>query len=137
MTHLISVALLVLAFGTNSTIISPISTSTPISFTVQASSTSNNIEIFGGSSMKDSNEIEKNLPVIVAQVSSLEELDTWLKSQECIQSVRLENFLIKTNPPQREFIVEFKSKNGSTITKAIDIFVLGDERLRFNSVRNL
>ena len=86
--------------------------------------------------MSDFSEIEKILPVVVNQASSLQELDTWLKLQECVQSVRLEDFLIKTNPPQREFIVEIKSNHGSTITKVIDIFVLGNGRLRFSDLRD-
>lgn len=86
--------------------------------------------------MSDFNEIEKMLPTVVEQVSSLEELDSWLKSQEGVQSVRLENFLMKSNPPQQEFRVEFKSKNGSTITKLIDVFVLPNGRLRLSAVRN-
>jgi hypothetical protein len=85
----------------------------------------------------DFNEIEKTLPGIVEQISSLEELDTWLKSQECIQSVTLQDFLIKTNPPQRKFIVEFKSSKGSTLTKVINIFVWGDGRLEFNNLHDL
>jgi len=87
--------------------------------------------------MSDFNEIEKTLPVLVEQISSLEELDIWLKSQECIQGVSLQDFLIKTNPPQRKFIVEFKSSNGSTVTKVINIFVLGDGRLQFNNLHDL
>ncbi|MBW4634135.1 MAG: hypothetical protein KME30_20175 [Iphinoe sp. HA4291-MV1] len=85
--------------------------------------------------VSDFSELEKILPVVVDQVSSLEELDTWLKLHECIQSVRLEDFLIKTNPPQREFIVEFKNNYGSTITKVINIFVLANGRFRFSELR--
>jgi hypothetical protein len=81
-------------------------------------------------------EVEKILPVVVEQVSSLEELENWLRSQECIQAVRLEAFLLKTNPPQREFIVEFKSNRDSTITKVIDIFVLGNGRFSLSKLRD-
>jgi hypothetical protein len=81
-------------------------------------------------------EIEKTLPTIVAQVRSLKELETWLDSQKCIQSVRLEDFLIKTNPPQREFIVEFKSNSDSAFTKVIDVFVLNNGRFSLNQLRD-
>jgi ribosomal protein L16 Arg81 hydroxylase len=82
-------------------------------------------------------EIERILPSIIDQVTSIEELDTWLKSQECVQSVKLRDFLIKTNPPQREFVVEFKNSNGSTITRVIKIFVLETGQFRFNRMQEL
>ena len=133
------VVVYLLVFGIDSTIATSLSTPISISSTRHTSSSIDiGIEICGGSSlMSDFNEIEKTLPVLVEQISSLEELDIWLKSQECIQGVSLQDFLIKTNPPQRKFIVEFKSSNGSTVTKVINIFVLGDGRLQFNNLHDL
>jgi len=76
-------------------------------------------------------EIEGTLADAVAQVRSLEELRQWLASQRCVASVGLEDYLIKTNPPQRQFRVEFRLDDGSTAVKAIDVFVLDDHELRF------
>jgi hypothetical protein len=96
------------------------------------------IKICGGSTLaSDFSEVEKVLPIVVEQASSLEELDTWLKSQDCIQSVRLEDFLIKTNPPQREFVVEFRNNRNSMITKVIDVFVLTNGRFSLSELRDL
>lgn len=83
-------------------------------------------------SINDFDKLKETLSKVVEKVSSLEEFETWLKSQEYIQSVSLQNFLIKTNPPQKEFIVEFKINDGSTRAKAIDIFVLENGRFRFS-----
>lgn len=94
-------------------------------------------ERLGGSTLiRDVSEIENTLLIIVAQVSSLEELKTWLESQKCIQSVRLEDFLIKTNPPQRELIIECKDNNESVFTKIINIFVLNDGEFSLNQLRD-
>lgn len=81
-------------------------------------------------------EIERILPSVIDQVTTTEQLDTWLKSQECVQSVKQRDYLIKTNPPQREFVVKFRNSDGSTITKVIKIFVLETGRFRFNNLKN-
>ena len=88
-------------------------------------------------STNDFDQIKETLSNVVERVSSLEEFDAWLRSQECIESVNLEDFLIKTEPPQREFVVEFKMADSSTKKKAIDIVLLGDQGFRLSEFYDL
>ncbi len=89
-------------------------------------------------------EIEQQLPGVVEQAESLEELQHWLEAQPYVQSVTLVDYWIKTYPPQREFVVELKgdspsgelqSKRNSTVTRVMDVYVLENGRLRFSDWR--
>jgi hypothetical protein len=72
-----------------------------------------------------------------AQAASLEELEMWLRSQPCIVSVVLDDYLIKTLPPQRQFRVELRMADGLTTVKAIDVAVPEGGALRFRSLHDL
>jgi hypothetical protein len=88
-------------------------------------------------SPNDFDPLTQMLADVVSRLGSLEKLRQWLMSQPCVISVELEDYLIKTNPPQRQFRVEFRMDDGSTTVKAIDISVAEGQELRFRSLHDL
>lgn len=80
--------------------------------------------------------LEKALSTAIDSARSLDEIEAWLKSQQCVTSVWLANYVLKSNPPQRDFIVAFRLQNGSTLTKIVNIFVLGNGKFRFHELRD-
>lgn len=80
--------------------------------------------------------LHKTLAAAIASAGSLEEIGAWLKSQQCVKSVQLADYLLKSNPPQRDFIVEFKMVGGSTVKKIVNIFDLGNQQFQFHKLRD-
>jgi hypothetical protein len=72
----------------------------------------------------------------VANARSLDEIKAWLAAQPFVVSVELADYLLKSNPPQRDFIVEFKTEDGSTMKSVVNIFDLGQQQFRFNKLRD-
>ena len=71
--------------------------------------------------------LAETLADVVQGTKSLEELERWFRSQPCIESFRTENYLIETEPPQKELLVTFKMDDGSTATRVIDIILYPDQ----------
>src|SRR5687767_5770958 len=84
----------------------------------------------------DFDALEKRLAAVTASARSLDEVEAWLKSQQCVKSVKLADYLLKSNPPQRDFIVEFSMRDGSTVTKIVNIFDLGNQQFQFHKLRD-
>jgi hypothetical protein len=80
--------------------------------------------------------LEKTLADAIGSARSLDEIEAWLKLQQCVKSVQLAGYLLKSNPPQRDFIVEFSMQDGSTVTKIVNIFDLGNQRFQFHGLRD-
>jgi hypothetical protein len=85
----------------------------------------------------DFDEFEKTLFRVVEKASSLEELSTWLKSQKYVVSTKLQDYLIKTNPPLKEFNVDFKMNDGSIQSKVIDVFILGVHTYKLKGLHDI
>ena len=79
---------------------------------------------------------QETLAAAIARARSLDEIEAWLKSQQCVESVQVAGYLLKSNPPQRDFIVEFKTVNGSTVKKIVNIFDLGNRQFQFHKLRD-
>ena len=80
--------------------------------------------------------LEKTLSTVIDSAHSLDEIEAWLKSQQCVKSVQLADYLLKSNPPQRDFIVAFSLQDGSTLTKIVNIFDLGNGKFRFHELHD-
>lgn len=80
--------------------------------------------------------LEKALAEVVARARSLEEIEAWLNSQPSVKSVELANYLLKSNPPQRDFILELRTNDDSSIKKIVNIIHLNDGRFKFNQLRD-
>ena len=87
-------------------------------------------------STADFGAFQKLLAAAIASARSLDEIAAWLKSQQCLKSVQLADYLLKSNPPQRDFIVEFRMEDGSTVKKILNIFDLGNQQFKFRKLRD-
>lgn len=88
------------------------------------------------SSTVDFEKLEESLAKAIAGAQSLDEIAEWLKSQPGVESVQLANYLAKSNPPQRDFIVEFRTGNDSTTKKIVNIFDRGNQQFEFRKLRD-
>ena len=80
--------------------------------------------------------LEKTLTTVIDSARSLDEIEAWLKSQRCVKLVHLADYLLKSNPPQRDFIMEFRMEDGSTVKKIVNIFDLGNQQFQFHELRD-
>jgi len=80
--------------------------------------------------------LEKTLATAIDSAQSLHEIEAWLKSLRCVKSVQLADYLLKSNPPQRDFVMEFRMEDGSTVKKIVNIFDLGNQQFRFHKLRD-
>jgi hypothetical protein len=87
-------------------------------------------------SIVDYEAFEKTLATVINSSRSLAEIEAWLKSQQCVKSVHLGNYILKSNPPQRDFIVELSMENGLTVKKIVNIFDLDNQRFQFHKLRD-
>jgi hypothetical protein len=79
---------------------------------------------------------EKKAVSAIESAESLDEIEAWLRAQQGVKSVQLADYLLKSYPPQREFIVEFNMQDGSTVRKIINIFDLGNQQFEFHELRD-
>jgi hypothetical protein len=84
----------------------------------------------------DIESFDKALSILIDSAQTLGEIEAWLKSQQYVQSVQLADYLLKSNPPQRDFVVEFRMQDGSTVKKIVNIFDLGNQQFRFHKLRD-
>ena len=86
----------------------------------------------------DDSELEK-IEVSIAKAArdsnSLEELNSWLQSQQYIDFVRLEDYTIKTFPPRREFTIGLRMEGGAIQEKVLTLVILEDDQLEFYEMR--
>lgn len=78
-------------------------------------------------SARDLETFTKTLGDILRRIGSLEDLESWLKSQPCVLFVGTADYLIKTEPPRKEVSVTFKMDDGSTVTNVIDVILYPDQ----------
>jgi hypothetical protein len=90
----------------------------------------------GAPSNDDIAELERALPGVANGARSLDEIEAWIRAQPCVRSVELADYLLKSNPPQRDFIIECGTEGGATVKKILNIYVLSGRRFQFNSVRD-
>jgi hypothetical protein len=89
------------------------------------------------SSFSDAFETFKNsLAAAVHRARSLDEIEAWLKSQQGVTSVQLASYLLKSNPPQRDFILVYRMEDGSTLRKVVNILDFGNEQFQFHQLRD-
>jgi hypothetical protein len=85
-------------------------------------------------SAKELEVIIKTLDNVLRRASSLEDFESWLRSQPGVMSVGTADWLIKTEPPQKEVSVVFKMDDGSTFTSVIDVILYPDQTFGFAGV---
>lgn len=80
--------------------------------------------------------IEKALPGIANGAHSLDEIETWIRAQPRVRSVRLADYLLKSNPPQRDFVIEYATSDGGTAKRILNVRVLSDRKFEFSGMRD-
>ena len=80
-----------------------------------------------GISARDMEAFTNTLGDILRHIGSLEDLEIWLKSQPRVVLVRTAEYLVKTEPPQKEVSVTFEMDDGSPVTKVIDVILYPDQ----------
>ena len=81
-------------------------------------------------------EFKKTMADEIDSADSLDEIKLRLRSQQFVESVELADYLLKSNPPQRDFIVEFKAEDGLRTKKIVNIYDLGHQKFKLNQLRN-
>jgi hypothetical protein len=87
-------------------------------------------------SNNDIGEFERALPSVANNAHSLDEIEAWIRAHRCVKRVALADYLLKSNPPQRDLIIECGTKDGTVIKKILNIYVLSDQKFQFNSLRD-
>jgi hypothetical protein len=106
----------------------PVVESQPVPGSIDMSGDTISVEELGG--------LTKTLANVVAGVKSMEELEVWLRSRPYIESVNKADYLIKTEPPQKELQVRFKMDDGSTVVKVLDILLYPDQTFGLSGLHN-
>jgi hypothetical protein len=81
-------------------------------------------------------ELARSMPGVADNARSLEEIAVWIKAQPGVTSVELGEYLLKSSPPQRDFLVECRRKDGTRVRKVLNVYVLSGGKFRFNCVRD-
>jgi hypothetical protein len=80
--------------------------------------------------------LEKELVCAIEGAGSLDDIEAWLRSRPCVKSVELAGYLMKSNPPQRDFILQCETADGAMVKKIVTIFDLGDKKFQFRQLRD-
>jgi hypothetical protein len=72
---------------------------------------------------------------VIEGAKSLMEIETWLKEQPFVESVSVMNYLMKSNPPQREIRITLNTKVGRE-EKILNFFEIGPTRFQFHLLRD-
>lgn len=89
-----------------------------------------------GSANDEIGKLERALPDVANGAHSLAEIEAWIRAQPCVRTVELADYLLKSNPPQRDFIIECADEDGAPVRKILNVFVLGGQKFQFNGVRD-
>ena len=81
-------------------------------------------------------ELATALRGVADNAGSLDEIAAWLRAQPGVESVELADYLLKSNPPQCDFIVSCRARDGSIVRKVLNVYVLSGDKFQFNRVRD-
>jgi len=90
----------------------------------------------GALSNDDIGELERALPSVANNAQSLDEIEAWIRAQPCVKSVQLAGYILKSNPPQRDFIIECGTRDGVMVRRILNIHILSSQKFQFNSMRD-
>lgn len=81
-------------------------------------------------------DLAQGLANAIRTLRSLDEITSWLGSRQGIKSVILMDYVIKTDPPQKEFVVTYTTDDGANAVKVIDILLLSNDRFALGSIHD-
>lgn len=79
---------------------------------------------------------QARLSAAVSAAGSISEIESWLRNQPSVTLLRTEEYLLKSFPPQRRFIVEFDLPGGPPVAQAIDVYSFDDERFLLRDIHD-
>jgi hypothetical protein len=79
----------------------------------------------------------RSLREFIARAKSIEEITQWLEAQQFVASVRVMDYLRKSEPPQREILIELKMEDASIERRAVTIYDLGPEQFQLHGLRRV
>lgn len=83
----------------------------------------------------DMRDFTAHLSQAVSGAASVSEIEAWLRDHPSVTLVRTEEYLLKSFPPQRRFIVEL-SLAGARVPQAIDVYTFDDERFSLRGIHD-
>jgi hypothetical protein len=90
----------------------------------------------GSASSGDIADLERALPGLANSAHSLDEIEASIRAYSCVRSVQRSDYLMKSNPPQRDIVIECETGDGAVVRKILNVTVLDDREFRFNGVRD-
>ena len=82
-------------------------------------------------------DFKNDVKLSIQRARTLDEITLGLRSRSFVRSVELSTHLLKSNPPQRELIVEIELTDGTTNTMMVHFFELGNQRYQFNAILDM
>lgn len=79
--------------------------------------------------------LQTAVATVTQRVHKLDELTAWLQAQPYIIAVKLEDYLIKTYPPRREFTLDIRLEGGIVCKYVLTITIVGAEQFKFQEMR--
>ena len=76
------------------------------------------------------------LAKVVQSSKMLADIERWLSERPFVAAVSVLDHLLKTNPPQREFLVSFKMEDGGSADKLLSIYELDPRRFQLASLQD-
>ena len=73
---------------------------------------------------------------VIDRARSIPDVERWLDAQPYVQSATLMDSLLKSNPPQREILIDVKLAGGGTARKVVNLFELGPAQFQFHTLRD-
>ncbi|MEM7063452.1 MAG: hypothetical protein AAF572_09850 [Cyanobacteria bacterium P01_B01_bin.77] len=78
---------------------------------------------------------EQDLTVAISAATSLDEIYTWLTQHNDVDSVSVSDYIIKTEPPQREFNASYRLAPDTLTPIIIDVLEFSDDQFQLSEVR--
>ena len=81
--------------------------------------------------MKD---FQREISIAIKGASSLADIEEWCRRQAFVASIEIKPYLLKSNPPQRELIVEINTIGEGVVNRAVHFYELGEGSYKFNGI---
>jgi hypothetical protein len=84
----------------------------------------------------DLDEFRPILSEAVSGATAVSDIEAWLELQPYVRSVLTEDYLLKSHPPQRRFIVELSLGGAPAVMQAIDVYTFDDQRFELRDIHD-
>jgi len=73
---------------------------------------------------------------VIAKAQSIGEIAQWLNDQPLVASVQVADYLRKTQPPQREILLQLRDDSAGLRSKSVTIYELGAQQFQLHRLRD-